>query len=100
MTTLLTGAPGGIGYELAKLFARDHHNLILVARSADKLAQVATELHPHGVTARTFALDLALPLAPKFLFDRLQSEDTPLDILINNAALGAYGEFAHMPEEK
>jgi short-subunit dehydrogenase len=39
-TVLVTGAFGGIGYELAKLFARDRHNLILVARSGDKLAQV------------------------------------------------------------
>jgi uncharacterized protein len=99
-TTLITGASGGIGYELAKLFARDHHNLVLVARSADKLAQVATELQPHGVTVKTVALDLATPLAPKFLFDRLQSENTPVDILINNAAFGAYGEFAQMPEEE
>ncbi len=99
-TTLITGASGGIGYELAKLFARDHHNLVLVARSADKLAQVATELQPHGVAVKTVALDLATPLAPKFLFDRLQSESTPIDILINNAAFGAYGEFAEMPEEE
>src|SRR6202011_3457597 len=100
MNVLITGASGGIGYELAKLFARDHHNLILVARSADKLAQVATELQPQGVTVKTIALDLATPLAPKFLFDRLQSENTPIDILINNAAFGAYGEFAQMPEEE
>ena len=42
-TALITGASGGIGYELAKLFARDHHNLVLVARNADKLARAATE---------------------------------------------------------
>ena len=97
-TVLITGASGGIGYELAKLFARDHHNLVLVARSADKLAQLATELEPHGVTVKTIALDLAKPLAPKFLFDQVQ--DTPIDILINNAGFGAFGEFARMPEEE
>src|SRR5271169_1872979 len=58
-TVLITGASGGIGYELAKLFARDHHNLVLVARSTDKLAQVATELQTHGVRVKTIALDLA-----------------------------------------
>src|ERR1700728_1869543 len=100
MTTLITGASGGIGYERAKLFARDHHNVVLVARSADKLTQVATELQAHGVTVKTIALDLATPLAPKFLFDRLQSEATPIDVLINNAGFGAYGEFATMPEEE
>jgi short-subunit dehydrogenase len=97
-TVLITGASGGIGYELAKLFARDHHNLILVARSADKLAQVATELHAHGVTIRTVSLDLTSPPAPKFLFDQLRREGIAIDILINNAGFGAFGEFSQMPE--
>lgn len=97
-TVLITGASGGIGYEIAKLFARDHHTLVLVARSADKLAQVASELQAHGVTVKTFALDLAEPPAPKFLFDQLQREGITVDILINNAGFGAFGEFAHMPE--
>jgi len=99
-TTLITGASGGIGYELARLFARDHHNLVLVARSADKLAQVANELQPRGVTVKTIALDLASPPAPKFLFDQLQREGIAVDILINNAGFGAFGEFAQMPEEE
>jgi uncharacterized protein len=95
---LITGASGGIGYELAKLFARDHHNLVLVARSADKLAQVAAELQPTGVSVKTIALDLGQPLAPKFLFDQLQG--VAVDILINNAGFGCYGDFAEMPEEE
>jgi uncharacterized protein len=99
-TALITGASGGIGYELAKLFARDHHNLVLVARSADKLAQVATELQAHGVTVKTIALDLASPPAPTFLFDQLKREGIAIDILINNAGFGAFGEFAQMPEEE
>src|SRR5580658_11232472 len=97
-TVLITGASGGIGYELAKLFARDHHNLVLVARSADKLAQVATELQTHGVTVKTIALDLTTPPAPSFLFDQLQREGIAIDILVNNAGFGIYGEFAEMPE--
>jgi short-subunit dehydrogenase len=100
MTTLITGASGGIGYELAKLFARDHHNLVLVARSADKLAQVAAELQTHGITVKTIALDLAAPPAPKFLFDQLQREGISIDILINNAGFGAFGDFAQMPEDE
>ncbi|HYM78358.1 MAG TPA: SDR family oxidoreductase [Candidatus Dormibacteraeota bacterium] len=98
-TVLITGASGGIGCELAKLFARDHHNLVLVARSGDKLAQVATELRAQNVTVKTIALDLAAQPAPKFLFDQLQSEGPAIDILINNAGFGAFGEFAHMPNE-
>jgi short-subunit dehydrogenase len=99
-TVLITGASGGIGYELAKLFARDHHNLVLVARSADKLAQVSTELQAHGATIKTIALDLAASPAPKFLFDQLQSAGISVDILINNAGYGAFGDFAQMPEEE
>jgi len=99
-TVLITGASGGIGYELAKLFARDHHNLVLVARNADKLTQVANELQAHGITVKTVALDLAQPPAAKFLFDQLQREGISIDILINNAGFGAYGEFAQMPEEE
>jgi short-subunit dehydrogenase len=97
---LITGASGGIGYELAKLFARDHHNLVLVARSADKLAQVANELQAHGVTVKTIALDLAATPAPKFLFDQLQCEGIAIEILVNNAGFGAFGEFAQMPTEE
>ena len=99
-TVLITGASGGIGYELAKLFAHDRHNLVLVARSGDRLAQVATDLRALEVTVKTFALDLATPAAPKFLFDQLQSDSLSVDILINNAGFGAFGEFAQMPNEE
>ncbi len=99
-TVLITGASGGIGYELAKLFAHDHYNLVLVARSADKLAQIASELQAHGVTVKIIALDLAEPPAPKFLFDQLQRESIAVDILINNAGFGVFGEFAQIPEEE
>ena len=99
-TVLITGASGGIGYELAKLFARDHHNLVLVARSGDKLAQVAAELRAQNVTVRTIVLDLASPPAPKFLFDQMQTEGIAIDVLINNAGFGAFGEFAQMSNEE
>jgi uncharacterized protein len=100
-TVLITGASGGIGYELAKLFARDHYNLILVARSGDKLAQLAGELQAqHGVTVKTISLDLAAPPAVKFLFDQLQRERVEVDILVNNAGYGGFGDFAMMPEDE
>jgi len=99
-TALITGASGGLGYEFAKLFARDHHDLVLVARSSDKLTQVAAELKTHEVTIKTVSLDLAAPPAPKFLFDQLQREGIAVDVLINNAGFGAFGEFAQMPEEE
>ena len=99
-TVLITGASGGLGYEFAKLFARDHHNLALVARSGDKLAEVARELAPTGVTVKTVSLDLAQPPAANFLYDQLQRDAIAVDILINNAGFGAFAEFAHMPEEQ
>jgi short-subunit dehydrogenase len=97
---LITGASGGLGYELAKLFARDRHNLALVARSGDKLAQVASELQGLGIKVSTFALDLTAPTAPKFLFDQVRSAGLTIDILINNAGFGAFGEFAQMSNEE
>jgi hypothetical protein len=99
-TVLITGASGGIGYELAKLFARDRHDLVLVARSGDKLTQVAAELQAFGVSVKTVALDLSAPPAPKFLFEQLQRDEAAIDILINNAGFGVFGEFSQMAEEE
>jgi short-subunit dehydrogenase len=100
-TALITGASGGIGYELAKLFAHDHHNLVLVARSGPKLTQFADELQRQfGVSVKTVPLDLSASPAPKFLFDQLQREGVAVDILVNNAAYGKYGEFAEIPLEE
>ena len=99
-TVLITGASGGIGYELARLFARDHHDLVLVARSGDKLGKVTAELQKLGVAVKTVSLDLTDAHAPKFLFDQLQRENIAVDILINNAGFGAYGDFAHMSAEE
>lgn len=100
-SALITGASGGIGYELAKLFAKDHHNLVLVARNGSRLAQVADELQRQfGVSVRTVALDLAEPGAPQSLFAQLQSESVAVDILINNAGYGQFGEFSDVPLEE
>jgi len=67
---LITSASGGIGYELVKLFARDRYNLVL-ARSGEKLNQVAAELKgTFGVAVKTIVLDLTAAPAAKFLFDQ------------------------------
>jgi uncharacterized protein len=98
-TALITGASGGIGYELGKLFARDHHDLVLVARNGDKLLKVAGELEMHGIQVKTIPLDLAQPPAARFLFDQLQREGIAVDILVNNAGFGAFGDFVGMRED-
>jgi short-subunit dehydrogenase len=100
-TALITGASGGIGYELAKLFANDRHDLVLVARSSGKLEQFADELQRQfGVSAKGLALDLATSRAPQALFDQLQREGIAVDILVNNAGYGKLGEFAEIPVEE
>jgi short-subunit dehydrogenase len=97
-TALITGASGGIGYELANLFAQDHYNLVLVARSANKLSQLADDLQRQfGITAKPWAADLGVPGAAHSLFDQLRKDGTVVDVLVNNAAYGLYGEFAAVP---
>lgn len=99
-TALITGASGGIGYELAKLFAKDHHDVILVARSAVKLQHFGDELRRQfSITARALAVDLASPHAPQTIFNQLQSERTVVDFLVNNAGYGMHGDFAQIPLE-
>jgi uncharacterized protein len=99
-TALITGASGGIGYELAKLFAHDHHNLVLVARSGPQLTRFAGELqNQFGVLVKPIPLDLAAPSAPQFLFDLLQGQGVAVDILVNNAGYGKFGEFANLSLE-
>jgi uncharacterized protein len=100
-TALITGASGGIGYELAKLFAHDQYNLVLVARSGGKLSQFADELQRQfGIAVKPVVADLVAPSAPQRLFDQLQSEGISIDFLVNNAAYGKYGDFAAMPIEE
>ena len=100
-TVLITGASSGIGCELAKLFAKDHHNLVLIARSGPKLAQFADELQRHfGVSVKPIALDLATPTAPQLLFDQLRRDGIGVHILVNNAGYGMLGEFAALPLEE
>jgi uncharacterized protein len=100
-TALITGASGGIGYELAKLFAKDRYDLMVVARSGDNLNQIAAELQREfGVSVKTVVLDLAAEHAPNSLLGRLEGDGTGVDVLVNNAGFGAFGEFAGMAEEE
>jgi len=100
MTALVTGASGGIGEELARLFAADGHGLVLVARSRDKLSALAEELSDrHNVSARVIAADLARAEAPREIFDELRRDGVVVDALVNNAGIGSYGPFAETDEK-
>lgn len=100
-TALITGASLGIGRELAKLFANDGCNLVLVARNASRLAQFADQLQMEfSIAARSFPLDLAATAAPQFLFDQLAREEIAVDMLVNNAGFGRLGPFAGIPIEE
>jgi short-subunit dehydrogenase len=95
-TALVTGASSGIGYELAKCFARDGYNLVLVARSADELKKIAAQLtSEYGISAKFIAKDLSVPASPQEIFDEVQSKGIAIDILINNAGFGTYGTFCN-----
>jgi len=92
---LITGASNGIGLELAHLMAQRGHDLLLVARSADRLATLAGGLQQeHGVTVRHLALDLAVPGAASTLHNYCQAEGLPVSILVNNAGYGDYKPVA------
>lgn len=93
-TALITGASSGIGYELTKLFARDGYDLALVARDRQKLDALAhTMRQQHGISARVLPVDLSLPTSPEAIWRELESSS--VDVLVNNAGFGTYGEFAH-----
>src|SRR5919206_4848064 len=95
LTALVTGASGGIGEEIARLFAADGHDLVLVARGEEKLKRLAEELGAtHNVNARVLASDLSRPEAPREIFDEVSREGAGVDALVNNAGVGSWGLFA------
>jgi len=93
-TALITGGTSGIGRELAKLFAKDGYNLILVARTQADLDTTAAELQQaHGIQVTTIAKDLFEPNAAFELYDEVKAKGIQIDVLVNDAGQGIYGEF-------
>jgi len=93
-TALITGASSGIGLELAKLFARDKIDLVLVARSAEKLNEIAHDLSAqYGITATVIVSDLSQPDAATELFRETQTRRLTIDYLVNNAGFGILDKF-------
>lgn len=92
-TALVTGASGGLGLELARLLGAKGFDLVLVARSEDKLERAADEFRRKKVTVRTMVVDLADPIGPDTVWARLGEENKRVDVLINNAGFAQFGEF-------
>lgn len=100
-TALITGASSGIGKELATIHAERGGNLILVARSRDKLNELKVELEKkHKVLVSIIPKDLSAAGAAKELFNEVQSLGIPVDYLMNNAGFGLVGKFHELPWER
>ena len=95
---LVTGASYGIGEEFARQLAARGWSLILVARSQDRLEALRSDLmfRHMGIDILAIALDLTSPGAPAELFQRTQASNLEVNLLINNAGFGAFGEFASL----
>ena len=99
--TLITGASGGIGEAFARRLAKENHNLVLVARSEDKLRDLCNELKgKHQITAHYVAIDLTDFEADARLFEETERNNLEVDWLINNAGFGSMGDFANLELEK
>lgn len=90
---LITGATGGIGYELAKLFAKDNYNLVLVARSNEELESTSHDMAAYGVEVVTISKDLFNREEAFELCDEIKERGIEIDVLVNNAGQGVYGLF-------
>ena len=93
--TLITGASSGIGEAFARALAARDNNLLLVARSEDKLIRLCSELGgTSSIQCQQVALDLSRQESPARLFDETKARGLEIDLLINNAGFGSMGEFA------
>ena len=100
-TTLITGASSGIGAAFARKLAKRGRNVLLVARSEDKLIALCNEIgRTSGIRAQYVAIDLTEPDAPYRLLEETQKRELVIDMLVNNAAFGSMGEFARQDRER
>jgi hypothetical protein len=98
---LITGASSGIGRELARAFARRDHDLILTARSEDRLVALAEELRAaHEREVAVLPADLAAPEGAEALLVRIAEEGHEVDVLVNNAGVARHGRFDRIPGEE
>ncbi len=93
-TALITGASSGIGEELARLHAEKGGNLIIVARSEERLIALKAELEKaHDINVHVIVKDLTRPKAAKEIYEQVSIEGLSVDYVINNAGFGSLGKF-------
>lgn len=98
---LITGASAGIGADLARLFAQNHYSLILVSRNQTRLEVLAQELREkHSVPVEVISVDLAQPNGAFELWKEVEKRQRIIEILVNNAGIGVYGEFVQTSLEE
>lgn len=97
---LITGASSGIGYEIAKLYASDGYNLVLVARNIDKLKKVKSELSQYNIEIKILSLDISKDNNIEKLFNYIETNEISISTLINNAGMGSFGDFKDINWEK
>ncbi|MDS0525377.1 SDR family oxidoreductase [Clostridium sp. SHJSY1] len=92
--TLITGGTEGLGMELAKLFAKDKHNLIIVARNEEKLSKVKNNIEKEfNVEVETLSVDLTVNNSCEEVYRFVEKNNFVVDNLINNAGVGSFGFF-------
>ena len=90
---LVTGASSGIGAALARELARDGHDLVLAARTVAPMEELAAELRAHGASSVIIPADLSSPGAAAALASAIETRGLTIEVLVNNAGLGAVGRF-------
>ncbi|MBL8722139.1 MAG: SDR family oxidoreductase [Myxococcales bacterium] len=95
---LVTGASSGIGKDLARVFARENHDLVIVARGEERLRALAGELPSTKVTV--IPADLGAPGAPAEIFAACEAAGVTVDVLVNNAGFGSNGAFLDLDLER
>lgn len=98
---LITGTSAGIGVALAEELAAGGTNLVLTARRKDRLEALAQRLAcSHKIETQVVPADLTDPAAPEKIFSFTRDKEIEIDLLINNAGFGKYGEFHSVAKER